>query len=232
MAQTQTTYNKTLQTVIDRTRKQTRTNSNTLVDADLISLSNETNLDIERELAQNGVEEFGVVAYTDVSVATNYDKPTNLLKYLRLEINYDDATDVTKWRKINIVDLPNLPRVWQDFVNSNPEIQSAMDDFGGQFFPAPLADTAVIAGLRIWYLAKVDDYASTATQLQYPLNLFWDVIANGNSFRYWQPINKEEATYYQSQFMEGVRKMALHLQNENYEQIWTEVVDFTNNGLN
>lgn len=232
MAQTQTTYNKTLQTVIDRTRKQTRTNSNTLVDADLISLSNETNLDIERELAQNGVKEFGVVAYTDVSLATNYDKPTSLLKYLRLEINYTDATDNTKWRKINFVDLPNLPRVWQDFVNSNPEIQSAMDDFGGQFFAAPLSDNTVVAGLRIWFLSKIDDYATTATQLQYPLNLFWDVIANGNSFRYWQPINKEEATYYQSQFMEGVRKMAIHLQNENYEQIWTEVVDFTNNGLN
>lgn len=229
---TSTTYTKTLQTVVNRTRVITRTNSNTLTDAQVLALSNETNLDIERELAQNGVEEFGVVAYTDVSTTTNYDKPTNLLKYLRLEINYTDADDTTKWRKVNFVDLPNLPRVWQDFVNSNPEIQSAMDDFGGQFYPAPLSDNAVTAGLRIWYLAKIDDYTSVSNTLPYPLNLFWDTIAYGNAFRYWQPINKEEATYYQSQFVESVRKMALHLQNENIEQIYTEVVDFTNNGLN
>jgi hypothetical protein len=229
---TSTTYTKTLQTVVNRTRVITRTNSNTLTDAQVLALSNETNLDIERELAQNNVEEFGVVAYTDVSTSTNYDKPTNLLKYLRLEINYVDSDDTTKWRKVNFVDLPNLPRVWQDFVNSNPEIQSAMDDFGGQFYPAPLADNAVTAGLRIWYLAKINDYTSVSNTLPYPLNLFWDTIAYGNAFRYWQPINKEEATYYQSQFVESVRKMALHLQNENIEQIYTEVVDFTNNGLN
>jgi hypothetical protein len=232
MTQSQTTYSVTLQKVADRTRKLTRTNSVTLTDAAMIDLSNETNLVIERELAQESVEEFGVVAYTDVSLATNYDKPTNLLKYLRLEINYTDADDNTQWRKINIVDLPNLPRVWQDFVNSNPEVQPAMDDFGGQFYAAPLAETAVPQGLRIWYIAKIDDYTSLANSLQYPLNLFWDVIAYGNAMRYWQPINKDESAYYQTQFMMEIKKMAVHLQNENYEQIWTEIADFTNNGLN
>lgn len=231
MAQTSTTYNIALSKVIDRTRKLTRTNSSTLTDADLIALSNETNLDIERELAQNGVQDFGVVAYTDVSTATNYDKPTGLLKYLRLEINYENATDNTKWRKVTQVDLANLPAVWQDFVNNTPELANAMHDFGGQFYPAPLATTSVPEGLRIWYIQKLDDYTLTTNQLQYPLNLFWDVIAFGNAFRFWQPINKEEATYYQSQFIEGVRKMALHLQNESFEQIYTEVADFTNKGL-
>lgn len=228
-----TTYTTTLQKVIDRTRKLTRTGVNTLTDSELITLSNETVLGIERELALNGVQDFGIVATTDIitDVDTNYDKPTNLLKYLRMEINYTDINDESAWVKCIEQDIANLPMPWQKFVKMNPKIISAFDDYGGQFYMAPRAESGVIAGIRLWYIAKISEFTSPADIIEYPLNLYWDTIAYGNAYSYWIPNNKEEAGSYLQLFNNGVSKMVSLLKNQNTEQIRTTVVDITNYGI-
>jgi hypothetical protein len=96
----------TLQKIFEKTRRLTNTTTTTLPDARLLEITNETYLDIQRRLAQEEIEIFGTIKKTDlVEGQANYQLPTDILTILRMEVNYDDPTDNTQWRKVNQTDL-------------------------------------------------------------------------------------------------------------------------------
>lgn len=223
-----------LQKIYDRTRKLTNTNSTTLSNADLLLLSNETYLDILRTLSNNSIEVTGIVAHTNlVADQENYSLPDDCLDIVRVEINYDDPTDDNKWRKVTEVDLPNLPRVWRDFVINNSSSDPRFDMYGGQFYIAPPSTTNQTSGLRLWYIKKNTDFVGTdpsTENLPYPLHFYWDTFAIGNAYRYYQPNNLERAAGFKTLYEQYLKQMVDDLSNPNLEPIKTEVTDKFNHG--
>lgn len=221
----------TVQTIYDETRRLTRTNSNTLVNADLLLLTNDSYLEIQRELARNKIEVYGLVATASlVASQEDYAMPADCFEIVHMEINYDDPTDYTKWRKMTPSDLPNLPVTWQQFVRDNTTSSPEWDTFGGQFYVAPRPPTNEAAGLKLWYIQKKADFTAVTDNVVYPLTLFWQLFPYCNTWKYWLPFNDTEAAKFKALFDTEMAKAVDNLKDENVEPIKTRSVDYYNKG--
>jgi len=215
-----------LSTIFEKTRKITNTNSTTLTDVDLLSLTNETYLDIQRSLANEEIELFGTIKKTDlVAGQTNYALPSDLLTILRLEINYDDPTDDSKWQKISQADLGNLPHEWYKLVKKHPKTKPLMDLFGGQVFIFPRTEENKTNGLRIWYIAKQPEFTSTSDEIPAILDTYYDVFVYGNAFKYLEQIGHQDANRKFELYQFYLKKMLDNLKKEIYEPIKMESIN-------
>lgn len=221
----------TLQTIYDKSRKLTNTNSITWTDANLLVDTNETYLEVCRALANARIEVTGIIAKTDlVADQEEYQLPSDLFELVRLEINYDDPNDYTKWRKLSSSDLPNLPEVWAQFVRDNTQGATTADIFGDHIRVAPRPSTAKTLALRLWYIQKKADFALAADSVPHPFNLYWDTFAWGNAWKYYEPKNKEEADRKRVGFNSKLQEMIAGLKDETLEPIKSSVPNYFNNG--
>jgi hypothetical protein len=220
-----------LSTIFDKTRKITNTNSTTLPDAELLSLTNETYLDIQRSLANEEIELFGTNKKTDlVAGQTNYALPSDLLTILRLEINYDDPTDEDKWKKIDQSDLGNLPYEWYELLKTQPKTKPLMDLFGGQVFIFPRPEEGKANGLRIWYIAKQPEFTSTSDEIPPILDTYYDVFVYGNAFKYLEQIGHSDANRKFELYQFYMKKMLDDLKVEVIEPIKMKAINPFNQG--
>jgi hypothetical protein len=221
----------TLQKIFDKTRRLTNTTTASLQDARLLDLSNETYLDIQRRLAQEEIEIFGTIKKTDlVANQANYQLPTDMLTILRMEVNYDDPTDNTKWKKINQTDLANLPFEFYNLLQSQPKSKPLMDLFASQIFLFPQASTSQTNGIRLWYISKQPDFTTTSDQIPAILDNYWEVFAYGNSFRYFEEIGHPEANRKLELYEAFMEKMISDLKTEVIEPIRVANIDYFQNG--
>jgi len=220
-----------LSTIFEKTRKITNTNSTTLSDVDLLSLTNETYLDIQRSLANEEIELFGTIKKTDlVAGQANYSLPSDLLTILRLEINYDDPTDEDKWKKIDQADLGNLPYEWYELLKTQPKTKPLMDLFGGQVFIFPKPEEDKANGLRIWYIVKQPEFTSTSDEIPAILDTYYDVFVYGNAFKYLEQIGHPDANRKFELYQFYLKKMIDDLKVEVIEPIKMKSIDYFNKG--
>lgn len=223
-----------LNDIYTETRRLTRTNSTTLANADCLLLSNDTYLDMMRALAREGVQVTGVIAYTNlVASQNNYAMPDDCFMIVRMEVNYDDPTDYRKWRKMSPEDLPNLPVVWQSFIQTNLKDDSVFDVFGGQFYVAPTPTALATAGLRLWYIKRNASFTGTTPSTEYPpypFQLYWQAFTFGNAYKYFLPLSETEAAKYLASYNEKVKEMVDITSSESAEPVKTQGVDYTNHG--
>jgi len=221
----------TLQKIFDKTRRLTNTTTITLPDARLLDLSNETYLDIQRRLAQEEIEILGTIKKTDLmSGQTNYQLPTDILTILRMEVNYDDPTDNTKWVKVNQTDLGNLPYEFYNLLQSQPKSQPLMDLFASQIFLFPQATANQISGIRLWYIPKQSDFTSTSDQIPAILDNYWEVFAYGNAFRYFEELGRPEANKKLELYEAFMQKMLEDLKVDTIEPIKVATIDYFQQG--
>jgi len=223
----------TLQTVYDETRRLIRasTVSTGATDSELLNLSNQTYFDIQRELASRDVVVFGVRAYASlVENQETYSFPDDCLLISRIELNYDDPTDNTKWQKMTFNDIPNIPEEWFRFVQRSQQSQPVAALFGSAYYIAPTASTSKVAGIKIWYVPKQSDFIGASSVIPYPLDMRWEAIAEGNAYRYFLPFNDEQVATHKALYNEWVNKIVTDLRYETNEPVKSQSVDYTNYG--
>ena len=221
----------TLQAIYDKSRRLDNTNSTTQSDASLLTDTNETYLEILRELAKNKIEVTGVIAHADLQAdQSEYQFPDDLLELVRVEINYSDPTDYRKWRKMSETDLANLPAVWKQYVKDNMRDLSTFDVFGDHIYTAPQPDSNQSAALRIWYIKKNTDFTAASDVLSHPFNLYWEVFAYGNAWKYFEQRNTEEAERKRALYEKKLASMVSELSHETTEPIKTDVPNYFNQG--
>ncbi len=221
----------TLSQVFQKVRRLTHTTTATLPDARLLDVINEAYLDIQKNLAMNEIEVLGTIAKTDlVANQPNYQLPENLLTILRIEVNYDDPTDNTKWIKVSQTDLVNLPYEWYQLINSQPKSKPLYDLFSNTIwlFPQPTANKT--QGLRLWYIEKQPDFTSANDNLHPVLANYWEVLAYGASFVYLEevshPLSQRRFELYQAK----LQLMIDDLKVETIEPIKMTTIDYYNKG--
>ena len=223
-----------LQNIYDATRKWTRTNTTTLPNAELLTETNQTYLEIQRKLAANAIEVFGMISHTDlIANQDSYVIPDDALEVVRIEVNWDDPTDDKLWVKASFTDLANLPWEMKNALKNAPACSPLIDQFGSQFFVMPKAINTEINGLRLWWIKKQSDFAGTSPsteKIPWPINLRYEAVSHGNAYRYWLPKNDTEAAKYKGLYDAGVQEIIDDLKNETIEPIKTQSVDFTSNG--
>jgi len=221
----------TLQKIFDKTRKLTNTTAKTLQDARLLEITNETYLDIQRRLAQEEIEIFGTIKKTDlVAGQANYQLPTDMLTILRMEVNYDDPTDNTKWVKVNQTDLGNLPFEFYKLLQSQPKSKPLMDLFASQIFLFPQATSNQANGIRLWYIPKQPEFTTTSDEIPAILNNYWEVLAYGNAFRYFEELGHPEANRKLELYEVFMEKMISDFKVETIEPIKIQQIDNLNQG--
>jgi hypothetical protein len=221
----------TLQKIFDKTRRLTNTTTTRLPDARLLEITNETYLDIQRRLAQEEIEILGTIKKTDlVANQANYQLPTDMLTILRMEVNYDDPTDNTKWRKVNQTDLGNLPFEFYNLLKSQSKSKPLMDLFASQIFIFPQPTSNQTNGIRLWYIPKQPEFTTTSDQIPAILDNYWEVFAYGNAFRYFEELGHPEANRKLELYETFMEKMISDLKTEVIEPIKIQQVDFFNQG--
>jgi hypothetical protein len=221
----------TLQKIFDKTRRLTNTTTTTLTNARLLELSNETYLDIQRRLAQEEIEILGTIKKTDlVAGQANYQLPTDMLTILRMEVNYDDPTDNTKWRKVSQTDLANLPFEFYNLLQSQPKSRPLMDLFASQIFLFPQASSNQANGIRLWYIPKQPEFTTTSDEIPAILDNYWEVFAYGNAFRYFEEIGHPEANRKLELYETFMEKMISDLKTEAIEPIRVVNIDYYQQG--
>jgi hypothetical protein len=221
----------TLQKVFDKTRRLTNTTTVTLKDERLLDLTNETYLDIQRRLAQEEIEIFGTIKKTDlIAGQANYQLPTDLLTILRLEVNYDDPTDNTKWVKVNQTDLANLPFEFYGLLQAQPKSKPLMDLFASQVFLFPQPTANQVNGIRLWYIPRQPEFTSASDEIPPILSNYWEVFAYGNAFRYFEEIGHPESNRKLELYEAFIQKMIEDLKVETIEPIKVQTVDYFNQG--
>jgi len=221
----------TIQKIFDKTRKLAKTSSAILTDAKLFDLTNETYLDIQRALANEGIEILGTIQKTDlVAGQENYQLPTDMLAILRLEINYEDATDDTKWKKMSQSDLGNLPYEWYELLKKQPISKPLYDLFNAQLFVFPKPTTNQTAGLRIWYIQRQPDFTNTSDSIPQILDNYWDVFCYGNAWRYLEEVGEPQADRYMQLYQAYLQKMIADLKTEVIEPIKITIPPYFCNG--
>jgi hypothetical protein len=117
--------------------------------------------------------------------------PTDLLELKRVDINFTDPTDSTKFYKATEFDAGNPPNDfnWDWFLDNQPKTNPLVDVRGGWFEVAPKADANYSNAIKIIYLAKltitdaggtpyVDGrFAATTDLLPFPLSLYPEALA-------------------------------------------------------
>lgn len=223
-----------LQDIYTESRRLTHTNTTTWVNADLLTLTNLTWLDIQRILAENAIEVFGIIAHTDlVSGQDSYAIPSDCFEIVRMEVNYDDPTDDTKWKKIGYADLANLPWEIKDALKNTSSANPVVDQFGGNFFVMPKATANLTAALRLWYIKKNTDFVGTTPSTEFvpwPINLRYEIFCHGNAYRFFLPKNDTEAAKYKALYDKDIQDMVNDLKIETVEPIKTQSTDPFNNG--
>lgn len=220
-----------LSQVFTKTRRLTNTTSATLPDTRLLDLINETYLDVQRTLANEGIDVFGTIAYTDLLANQEfYQLPSDCLAILRLEINYDDPTDNKKWQKVDQTDLPNIPYEWFKLLESQPKAKPLMDLFAGGFviFPEPTETKA--QGLRIWYVKKQPDFTSATDEIPFQIDKYWEILALGSAYRYLEEIGHPLAQRRWEMYQIFLSKMIDDLKTEVIEPIKTTIPNYFNSG--
>jgi hypothetical protein len=221
----------TLQKIFHKTRRLTNTTTITLSDARLLDLTNETYLDIQRRLAQEEIEIFGTIKKTDlVAGQANYQLPTDMLTILRMEVNYDDPTDNTKWRKVNQTDLGNLPFEFYNLLQSQPKSKPLMDLFASQIFLFPTASSDQANGIRLWYIPKQPEFTTTSDEIPAILDNYWEVFAYGNAFRYFEEIGHPEANRKLELYEAFMQRMIEDFKVEVITPIKVVNIDYFNQG--
>jgi len=221
----------TLQKIFDKTRKLTRTSSTLLTDAQLLDLTNETYLDIQRRLAQEEIEILGTIKRTDLAAnQANYQLPQDVLTILRLEINYDDASDETKWRKMTETDLGNLPIEWYRLLKSQSMSKSLYDLFASQIFVFPQPTKNITGGLRIWYIPRQPEFTNINDELPFVLKNYWEVFAYGNAWRYLEEIGNVKANRILELYEAFITRMIEDFKVEVIEPIKIQIMDYFNQG--
>ncbi|MCS6954923.1 MAG: hypothetical protein N3D20_02785 [Candidatus Pacearchaeota archaeon] len=221
----------TLQTIFDKVRRITNTSTASLPDTRLLSLSNEAFLYIQRELAQNEIESFGAVAKTDISSGKeNYQLPDDLLTILRIEINYDDVNDESKWVKMTATDLGNLPIEWYKLIKSQPKSKPLFDLFSNNIWTFPEPDANRTLGLRLWYIAKQPDFTSASDELHPVLANYWDILAEGTAWLYYEEIGHPSSQRRFDIFHAKLQKMVSDLKIEVIESTKMGYIDYFNSG--
>lgn len=220
-----------LQKVFDKVRRITNTSTSTLTDARLLEIVNEAYLYIQRELAQNEIEVFGAIAKTDlVSGQSNYQLPDDLLAVLRIEINYDDPSDETRWVKMTESDLANLPYEWYSLINSQPKSKPLYDLFSNSIWTFPKAKEDSLLGLRLWYIYKLEDFTSTSDTLPKVIEKYWDVLANTASWIYFEEIGHPLAQRRFEISQTYLQRMISDLKIETIEPIKISIPNYYNSG--
>jgi len=221
----------TLQKIFDKTRRLTNTTTTTLTDARLLDISNETYLDIQRRLAQEEIEILGTIKKTDlIAGQANYQLPTDMLTILRMEVNYDDPTDNTKWIKVSETDLGNLPFEFYNLLQSQPKSKPLMDLFASQIYIFPQASTNQANGIRLWYIPKQPEFTNTSDQIPAILDNYWEVFAYGNAFRYFEELGHPEANRKLELYEAFMEKMISDLKTEVIEPIRVANIDYFQSG--
>ncbi|GIW67879.1 MAG: hypothetical protein KatS3mg096_747 [Candidatus Parcubacteria bacterium] len=220
-----------LSQVFQKVRRLTNTTSSTLTDVRLLDLVNEVYLEIQRTLADNEIEVLGGIVKTDlIANQPNYQLPSDLLTILRVEVNYDDPTDNTKWIKASETDLANLPYEWYNLLKSQPKSKPLYDLFSNTLwlFPQPTANQT--QGLRLWYIVRQQDFTSVNDTLHPVLDKYWDVLAMGTAQKYLEeighPLSQRRFELYQL----GLQKMVDDLKTEVIEPIKMQPIDYFNSG--
>lgn len=217
--------------VFTKTRRLTNTNSTTLSDSRLLDLINETYLDVQRTIANEGIDVFGAIKYTDlVANQSFYQLPSDTLAILRVEINYDDPTDNTKWKKLDETDLPNIPSEWFQLLKSQPKSKPLMDLFAAGFFVFPQPTENKTAGLRIWYVSQQSQFNSSTDEIPFQIDKYWEVLALGSAYRYFEEINHPLAQRKFEVYQLFLSKMIDDLKTEVIEPIKTSVPNYFNSG--
>ena len=220
-----------LQKVFDKVRRITHTTSITLPDSRLLDLINETDLDIQKKLAFNGIDLFGTIKSTSlVANQESYDLPDDLLVIVRLEANYDDPTDDTKWKKLERTDLANIPTKWFDLIKSQPKTNALYDLFGGQIITCPRSKENQTSGLRLWYVAKRTDFTSASDTIPSELDKHWGVLAWGTAYNYLEEVGDVKANRALELYTNYLDQMIKELKKESLEPVKTEHISEYNNG--
>lgn len=221
-----------LQKVFDKTRRITNTSQASLPDTRLFDLVNEAYLYIQRELAYNEIEVFGAISKTDlVAGKPNYQLPDNLLTILRIEINYEDPDDSTKWIKMTESDLGNLPYEWYKLIKNQPKAKPLFDLFANNIWVFPQPNENKVLALRLWYIERQPDFATTEDVLHPVLEKYFDVLASGASYIYFEEIGHPLSQRKFEMFQIGLQKMVSDLKVETLESIKIQVVDNFNSGF-
>ena len=222
----------TLQKIFDKTRRLTKTTTITLSDARLLDLSNETYLDIQRRLAQEEIEIFGTIKKTDlVAGQTNYQLPNDMLTILRMEVNYDDPTDNTKWVKVSQTDLGNLPFEFYNLLQSQPKSKPLMDLFASQIFIFPQPADNKVNGIRLWYISKQEEFTNASDEIPIILDSYWEVFAYGNAFRYLEELGHPDADRKLKLYESFMQQMLDDFRTEVIEPIKMQQIDYFNKGF-
>lgn len=220
-----------LEKIIQKVRKLVNTSQSVLDDNRIIDLINESYLEIQTELANEGIDVFGAIRYTDLIANQEfYGLPQDALAILRLEVNYDDPSDENKWKKVDETDLPNIPYEWFRLLKSQPRSRPLMDLFAGGFTIFPRPTETKTAGLRIWYIPKQPDFTSPNDDIPYQIDKYWRVLAFGAAYNYLEEIGHPLAQRRFEIYRLYLGKMIEDLKTEVVEPIKTSVPNYFNSG--
>lgn len=139
-------------------------------DADILRILNDYIQRQAKELVDLNDDKFGVKATTNLNVEANqedYALPSDMWKLKRAEITWDGS----KWYPITMVDDANFldyaldeTTINQRFTKNNPKATV----YGNNLYLRPIPDTAVTAGLRIWYIRQPSDMSNLSGSIVTP----------------------------------------------------------------
>lgn len=183
-----------LQTIITHARRIAgNLNINDWSDAVCIEDANEALNEFEMDLLNVRSDIFGEKSTLN-SIASGQSVvqfPTDLLLLKRVDINFQDPTDLTKFYTASEFDSGNPPNGmnWDWFLINQPKSDPLIDLRGGWFEVAPKADATYSNAVKIIYLAKLTvqnsagvaytdgRFAAVTDLLPYPLSILPEVLA-------------------------------------------------------
>ena len=221
----------TISTVLQFSRRQTQSDSNSLTDALGIEFANEALLDYRRRLFSAGVDAAQLQeAYRDITADVGtYLYPTDMAWLKAIELNYADST-AQNYKTAQQVDVSNLPE-GQSFgwLRENSQTDAPMwNDMGDWFEIFPTPDDTNAQGIRIFYFREPTEYTATTDDIAYPESLDHRILGWRLASNYYYSLNKfDEGDRFNLRYEERVKQLIATLSRGSQQPIKVQGLQMT-----
>lgn len=168
-----------------------RLSSTVVTDDQLLILFNVAYRRLQRIIVELREDFFGEIATADLKKdQLSYMFPSNYLKLKRLEVAYEDPTQTKNWKKCTAIDVKKATKAWDWYRENQPTTNPIYDIHGERIFIAPDGTANQTAGLKLWYIQRLDDLTAESTpkipESYHPLIAEWAIQSVAFRHRLWE----------------------------------------------